>query len=67
VQRVNDLQRRKAGIVHAVEEPLARAEQDRNNVEPKLVDRASGKRLADGGRAAGDVDLGITGNLARLC
>ena len=40
----------------AVEDPLARPEQDRGDVERELVDDPGGERLADRGGAARDVD-----------
>ena len=59
-RRVDDLDRLEAGIGDAVEEPLTGAEQDGGEVEDELVDHACRKRLADGRRAAGDVDSAIT-------
>jgi hypothetical protein len=57
---VDDLDRLKAGIGDAVEEPLAGAEQDGGEVEYELVDHACRKRLAHGRHAAGDVHSAIT-------
>src|SRR3954453_10974715 len=62
-RRVDDLDRLKAGIGDAVEEPLTGAEQDGDEVEDEPVDHACRKRLAHGRRAAGDVDSAITGGL----
>src|SRR3954453_9228767 len=68
-RRVDDLDRLKAGIGDAVEEPLTGAEQDGGEVEDEFVDHASRKRLAHGRRAAGDVDsavpCGLRGALER--
>ena len=58
-RRVDDLDRLEAGIGDAVEEPLAGAEQDGDEVEDELVDHACRERLAHGRRAAGDVDSAI--------
>jgi len=58
-RRVDDLDRLEAHIGDAVEEPLTGAEQNGDDVEDELVYHACRKRLADGRRAAGDVDSAI--------
>ena len=62
-RRMDDLDRLKAGIGDAVEEALAGAEQDGDEVEDELVDHAGSERLAHGRCAAGDVDAPITRGL----
>src|SRR5205823_6274755 len=60
-RRVDLLHRLEARIRDAVEEALAGAEQDGNEVEHELVDHACTQRLTHGGCAAGDVDSSVAG------
>ena len=55
-----------AGIADAVEQPLARAEHDRDDVQVQLVEQAGGEVLVDRARAAGDRDVLVAGGRARL-
>ena len=51
-------------LPEAVEEPLARAEDDRRDRDRELVDDARGQRLPDDVGAAHDVDVLVAGRLA---
>src|SRR5918999_1082119 len=46
----------KAGVVNAVEEAFAGAEEHRHHVEDELVDHGGAEGLADRRRSAGNVD-----------
>jgi hypothetical protein len=48
-------------VGHALEQPLARAEHQRSDVQPQLVDQPGGQVLVDRGRAAGDRDIRVPG------
>src|SRR3954451_18378063 len=52
--------------LHAVEDPLAGAEQDRRDVERELVDHVCNEGLAHGRGAARDVYAALAGRLTRL-
>src|SRR3954467_12468304 len=51
----------------AVEDPLARAKQDRRDVERELVDDPGNEGLAHSRGAARDVHAALAGRLTRLC
>lgn len=51
--------------MHSVEQALAGAEQNGNDVEHKLVDHARRERLPHGGGATGDVDAEVAGRRLR--
>jgi len=53
---VDHLDRLQAGVLHSVEQALAGAEQNGNDVEHKLADHARRERLPHGAGATGDVD-----------
>src|SRR5918992_547505 len=53
--------------LHAVEDPLAGAEQDRRDVERELVDDPGNEGLAHSGGATRDVYAALAGRLTRLC
>src|SRR5215467_4604049 len=54
------LDRLETGVGHPVEQPLAGAEQDGNEIEHQLVDHARRERLAHGGGATRYVDPKLT-------
>ena len=65
-RRAEDFDWLEAEGLDAVEHPLARSEQDGNDVERELVDHARRERLADRRCATRDVDAGLAGRCARL-
>src|SRR3954452_15830801 len=64
---MQDLDGLKLERFDAVEDPLARAEQDRRDVERELVDDPGNEGLAHGRGATRDVHAALAGRLARLC
>jgi len=62
---VDHLDRLEAGVLHSVEQALAGAKQNGNDVEHKLVDHARRERLPHGGGATGDVDAEVAGRRLR--
>ena len=51
---------------NAVEQPLARAQRDRRDMQPQLIEQSRGKVLIDGRRTSGDRDIPITTDVARF-
>src|SRR3954447_7210759 len=64
---MQDLDGLKPERLHAVEDPLAGAEQDRRDVERELVDDPGNEGLAHSRGATRDVHAALAGRLARLC
>jgi hypothetical protein len=52
-------------VGRALQQPLAGADQDGDDVQPQLVDLAGGKVLVYGRGAAGDGDIALAGRRAR--
>src|SRR2546421_12816577 len=64
---MQDLAGLKPERLDAVEDPLARAEQDRRDVERELVDDPGNEGLAHSRGATRDVYAALAGRLTRLC
>src|SRR3954465_12048760 len=64
---MQDLDRLKPERLDALEDPLARAEQDRRDVERELVDDPGNEGLAHSRGATRDVYAALAGRLTRLC
>src|SRR5436190_21117300 len=64
---MQDLDGLKPERLHAVENPLARAEQDRRDVERELVDDPGNEGLAHSRGATRDVHAAVASRLTRLC
>src|SRR2546430_13545430 len=64
---MQDLNGLKPERLDAVEDPLARAEQDRRDVQRELVDDPGNEGLAHSRGAARDVHAALAGRLTRLC
>jgi hypothetical protein len=64
--RAADVEPLEVDVRDVVEQPLARAEHHRREVQPQLVDVPRGQVLAQGLRAARDRDVAVAGRRAGL-